>query len=100
MASPKPISFRSSQADSSLIIDKFPHGSSSPVRKEPSSSTKPTELRTEHASAIMSLERRSGGASHYAEERLNKGGRDSTGIPGTGETQTISDFENFVHDDA
>jgi len=48
----------------------------------------------------MSLERRSGGASHYAEERLNKGGRDSTGIPGTGETQTISDFENFVHDDA
>ncbi len=46
----------------------------------------------------MSLERRSGGASHYAEERLNKGGRDSTGIPGTGETQIISDFENFVHD--
>ena len=37
-------------------------------------------------------------ASHYAEERLNKGGRDSTGIPGTGETQTLSDFENFVHD--
>ena len=61
MASPKPTSLRSSQADSSLIIGDFPHGSSSPVRKEPSSSTKPTEQRTEsHASAIMSLERRSG----------------------------------------
>ena len=99
MASPKPTSLRSSQADSSLIIGEFPHGSSSTVRKEPSSPTKPTEQRTEsHASAIMSLERRSGVASHYAEERLNKGGRDSTGIPGTGETQTRTDFENFVHD--
>ena len=46
----------------------------------------------------MSLERRSSVASHYAEERLNKGGRDSTGIPGTGETQQRSDFENFVRD--
>ena len=73
MASPKPTSLRSSQADSSLIIDKFPHGSSSPVRKEPSSSTKPTEqLAGSHVSAIMSLERRSGVASHYAEELLNK----------------------------
>ena len=86
MASPKPTSLRSSQADSSLIIGYFPHGSSSTVRKEPSSPTKPTEQRTEsHASATMSLERRSGVASLYAEERLNKGGRDSTGIPGTGD---------------
>ena len=43
MASPKPTSLRSSQADSSLIIGDFPHGSSSTVRKEPSSPTKPTE---------------------------------------------------------